>query len=60
MESWELMLLGLPSSFRFYHFIDPRTTGGGFCFRHDDGAGLSAGQFCAGLFAGLFFFVPKN
>ena len=54
MENRELMLLGLPSSFRFYHFVGPRTTGGEFCFWHDVGAGLSAGQFCAELFAGLF------
>ena len=32
VENWELMLLGLPSSFRFYHFVDPQTTGGRFYF----------------------------
>ena len=48
MENWVLMLLGLLSSFKIYHFVDPRTTGGRFCSQHDIGAGPSAGQFCAG------------
>ena len=47
METRVLMLVGLPSSFKNYHFVDPQATGGRFCSRHDVGARLSAEQFCA-------------
>ena len=54
VENRELMLLGLLSSFRFYHFVDPRTTGGKFCSQHEVGAGLNARHNCARCFARPF------